>query len=508
MPKVLEQPSITVPAPVLCSLTPSSTVEAGDSHKSYDDNQQSHEVAAAASMTQNSNLSSLPQKKLTPYAPSHRRSHTEIIPRQSPPLSKQVFADQSKTLEDLDHKGKSSHTSTESSAKRKFEEGARLLADWFHGKSEPVNSAAIRQPASEDSTGMAPTQEPNDMERRNSRDHFTLPYHPTSSLTRAQKRLTPPSPLKQVTTANRFSFFGLKRQDDGKLELPEPADDEFLNLDITAILSPTDSIDMSYDEALDVLRSNADSALRRLQAAYKQRTFALHEAMAEKNEKQEELEEARTRAGHLKTQLDGMAEKVLQQEKAMKVMAEELEHERQMRRKEDEARRRSATLVKASDCDSISDLNAELQTPKKTFKRASNCTFTSDSGFESGDESIADSVFSRRDCLDSPVSLTLPSPNLSQITLPAPVQTAPKEPKPATRPARQWAYDKVLKGLASSSLASSLMGHSSKCTICHGVPASEAWSVLGILKEENHGLKERLSELENAVDDCLCLIGP
>jgi hypothetical protein len=325
--------------------------------------------------------------------------------------------------------------------------------------------------------------------------------------------MTAPSPLKQVTSTNPLSFFGLKGQAETKLDLPEPAEDELLNLDVGAALFPPDSNGLGHQEAFDSLRHNAENVIRRLQAAYKERTFALHEVLNEKTEKQEELEETRTRIGHLKIQLDGMAEKVLRQEKAMQAMAEELEQERQLRHREEEARRRSVMLVKPSaDDESISDLSIELQAPKWSLKRASNGTLPSDSGFESGDESLAESVFSRREGLESPASTIAPSPNTSLIALPIPpsatLQPIQKEPKAPAPPARQSTYDKVMKGLSSSGITSAWAGSNSKCRICHGVPSAEAWSVMGVLKEENKGLKLRLGELEMVIDDCLSLVGP
>lgn len=483
------------------SLDPSSTISpivSEDTHQTYHGRHQSHENVPTTSLPDASNLlAPLPEAKLVSHS-SHRRAHTEVIPREFCLPSKQLFAEQSKTLEDIVNKD----SPAENTTRNKFGDRARLLSDWFQGKSEPVNWGVVRQPSRESVT-MASSQG-NTVEKGNSRE-----LNSPVTMTRAEKRMTPPSPLKQVTTANRFSFFGLKRTDDSKQELPEPADDEFLSLDITAALFPRGSSDLNDHEAFNALKNNAENLTRRLQAAYKQRTFALHEAMADKSEKQEELEETKTRMGNLKLQLDGMAEKVLQQDKAMKAMVEELEQEKQLRR-DDEARHHSIMLIKSSEDDS-NDLGTDLRTPKRNLKRASNCTL--DSGFESGDESLADSVFSR-DGLGSPVStITVPSPSPSQITLSPPTSTpmipAPKESKPAAAPpARQSAYDRVLKGLASTGLASSLKGNSSKCTICYGVPASEAWGVMGVLKDENKGLKERLGELEMVVDDCLSLVGP
>ncbi|KAI9040653.1 uncharacterized protein KD926_007869 [Aspergillus affinis] len=499
----LDHPSTPL-APAIEHLKPSSTIlspppDPEDSHQPYDDHRLSRRDIPAALLVQSSDaLSPPPDKPSFPNPSFHRRANTEIIRRQTPHLpARQLFADQPKTFEDLD---KTSSLSTENGPRRKFEEGAKLISGWFQGKSQPVSLGVVYPPTDQESS-----ETPANM--------YSSPSTPTVPTSRAQKRMTAPSPLKQVTSSNPFSFFGLKRQEESRTDLPEPAEDEFLNMDITAALFPPTSGGLNDQEAFDALRNNADSVIRRLQAAYKQRTFALHEALADKNEKQEELEETRTRVGHLKVQLDGMAEKVLQQEKAVKAMAEELEQEREMRRREDEARRRSVMLIRSSD-DESSDLGGDLQTPKRSLKRASNATFTSDSGFDSGDESLSESVFSRREGVESPASTVAPSPNISQVTLSTPTTTpvqSQKElkPTPASTPSstpRPSAYDRVLKGLASTGITSSW--NSSKCQICHGVPASEAWSVMGILKEENKGLKDRLGELEMVIDDCLCLVGP
>ena len=502
MSQGLDHSSVITPPPSLALQPPSTAVLSGKGDLSDDDRHLSHErVPAASSLTFGSNISSS----------SHRRANTEIISRPTLPSKQQLFMDQPKTVEDLDTNN--SNAPTQTLAKTRLEVGAKRLSDWFQGKSEPAN---MRQPTDPDATPVA-TSQPFNMERRNSRDALDSPSV-SPSTNRTQKRMTPPSPLKQVTTPNRFSFFGLKRQEETKPELPEPAEDELLNLDVDAALFPAGSDNLQDQEAFDALRNNAGTMIRRLQAAYKQRTFALHEANAEKNEKQDELEETRTRVGNLKAQLDGMAEKVQQQEQAIKAMAEELEIEKQLRQREEESRRHSVMLVKPAEDDATSDSGAESTNLRRNSKRAS--TITSDSGFESGDESSAESVFSRRDGVGSPTSTVALSPNISQVALSPPtsssLQPNRKEPKPASEPQppqyqqqlpqRSSAYNRVIKGLASTT--SSWMGNSSKCTICRGVPSSEAWSILGMLKEENRGLKTRLGELEMVIDDCLGLVGP
>ncbi|KAJ5317580.1 hypothetical protein N7508_002088 [Penicillium antarcticum] len=408
--------------------------------------------------------------------PLHRRANTEYIAQ--PPLFEEGLED---TISDRPRNTPWNDTFP----KKKFEARARVLSDWFQGKSDPVDLGVKMGP-------------------NGALEGAGMDVRPASTcMTHSRKNSAP--------VTSRFNFFGLRRQEN-KPTFPEPADDEFLNLDITAALSLSNS-DATDNEALDALRDHADQVLRRMQEAYKQRTFAMHQALADKNEKQEELEETRARVDHLKIQLDGMAVKVLDQEKAMQAMADELEQERNLRK--EESRSRSLTMRAVHEDDDVPSV--ALQTPRRGGKRASHSTFTSDSGFESGDESVADSVFSQREGVESPTStLAAPSPNMSQIALstptgPTPTPTIQKNLVAATSappPARSSAYDRVLKGLASTRLGSSFGGTSSNCSNCHGVPASEAWSVMGVLKDENRGLKTRLGELEVVIDDCLGLVGP
>lgn len=414
--------------------------------------------------------------------PSHRRANTEYFAR--PPIFGQ---DPDDAASSDCPKNRSNSSWTDTFPKKKLEARARILSDWFQGKSDPVGLGITMRPESGlDSTEMDTVR-------------FTAS----------------PSHSRQRSTAGtgRFSLFGLRRATE-KSVAPEPADDEFLNLDISEALSLPDS-ETTQDEALDTLREQASTVLQRMQDAYKRRTFAMHQALADKNERQEELAETRARVDHLKIQLDGMAAKVLDQEKAMQAMAEELEQERRKRQEED-SRSRSQTMRAIPTEDDIPSL--VLRNPSRRGKRASHGTLTSDSGFESGDESVADSVFSQREGVESPTStLAAPSPNLSQITLstpsaaPTPTPTIQKNLVAATSsptPTRPSAYDRVMKGLASTRLGSSFVGNSNQCTICYGVPASEAWSVMGVLKDENRGLKTRLEELELVIDDCLGLVGP
>ncbi|BCS29854.1 uncharacterized protein APUU_80157A [Aspergillus puulaauensis] len=509
------RPSATATPAITSSVPPSTLVSPSfkdDRYQPCDDHRLSHIETPAAALTSSSHTPSLhPDTQQTPYMSSHRRANTEIIrPRNPRPTSAQLFGNQAQSFEDLDYTRTRPIPSNDSFARKKLEVGAKLLTDLFQGKSEQANLGLLHRQEDQKSLETGPTS----MEDSSIQEPYAPSYTSRTFTSRPQKRMTAPSPLKQVTSSNPLSFFGLRRQGENRQVLPEPAEDELLNLDIGAALFPPSSNNPNGQEAFDDLRTNAENVIQRLQAAYKQRTFALHEVINEKTEKQEELEETKTRIGHLKIQLDGMAEKVLRQDMAMKAMAEELEQERQMRRKEEEARQRSVMLVKSSaDDESVSDISVELQAPQWNTKRQSNGTLPSDSGFESGDESVAESVFSRRDGAETPTSIVPASSNVSQVNLPVPqsttLQANQKEPKPTSAPlARSSAYDRVMKGLASSGITNAWAGNPSKCKICYGVPSSEAWSVMGVLKEENKGLKIRLGELEMVIDDCLSIVGP
>ncbi|KAJ5689418.1 hypothetical protein N7462_003810 [Penicillium macrosclerotiorum] len=438
-----------------------------------------HETVASPPLR--STIPAISSEKRFTSLPSHRRANTEYIAR--PPIFDEELHDP--TSNDSLPRNRSIPTWTDTFPKKKLEARARILSDWFQGKSEPVDLGITMYPDDHaDSTEM------------------DTPRLATESSSHSRKNT--------ASGTGRFNFFGLRRQAEQKQDPPEPADDEFLNLDISAALSLPKS-DASSDEALDSLRDHATTVLQRMQEAYKQRTFAMHQALADRNEKLEELEETRARVNHLKTQLDGMAAKVLSQEKAMQAMAQELEEERRLRQRE-QSRSRSRAVRAIPPEDEIPSL--VLQTPHRGGKRASHGTFASDSGFESGDESVADSIFSHKESVESPTStLTAPSPNLSQVALSTPtaLPTIQKNLVTVTTtptPTRSSTYDRVMKGLASTRLGSSFVGNSHQCSNCHGVPASEAWSVMGVLKDENRGLKTRLGELELVIDDCLGLVGP
>jgi hypothetical protein len=328
------------------------------------------------------------------------------------------------------------------------------------------------------------------------------------------------SSLRQVTSANPFSFFTPKPKEHRRSEVPEPADDELLNLDIDAALFPCGKPDHETDEAFQNLRQNAERVIQQFQGAYKLRTFALHETLAVKQIQHEEQEESAARLKEIKYQLDAMAARVEQQDRQMRALAEELENEKRKRRQENEEWRRNERAGNnETENNAPHRVSDSSSVDMRRLKQTSAGTLSSDSGFESGDESIAESTLSKRN--EDHVAAGVAQPSSSNATTPttptvlmspaSPVQSNETKPSSTGRvhqsPSRSSAYDRVMK--ASSGLGSSLTGlmTTSRCSNCYGLSSAEAWSVVSMLKDENKALKNRMSELEDAMEECITLVG-
>ena len=278
---------------------------------------------------------------------------------------------------------------------------------------------------------------------------------------------------------SRFFFFNSKASLAESTPSNSDQHDELADLDINAALFPVGSPDSFSPAAFKNLQQQAEGILSRLQHAYKERAATLRDMEAEKEALSEETQGAETRARHLKMQLDAMGEQLAEQDKAMMNMVDELAQEKLARREEEEIRKRSVRLVERDFTPSTA--------PRSRPRRSIN----SDSGFESEEDSSAESVFSRRDGTHSPtMSMSSVSTDNSPETLHSreivhsPTQAARlRIPPMATKPIQQ------------------------PCTNCHGIRASDAWLVVSVLKEENQGLKERVGELEGALDGCLDVVG-
>jgi hypothetical protein len=235
------------------------------------------------------------------------------------------------------------------------------------------------------------------------------------------------------------------------------------------------------------LLQNAEGILSKLQIAYRQRTLSLQEALAEREAQEEEVEEAHTRARHLKIQLDDMAARLAEQDAAMMNLVDELAKEKQARREEAEARCRTVRMVDRDE----DERRTACRTPSQRPSRAST---VSDSGFESNDESSADSVFSKSRGRDSPNMSVISSPSSGSVTIDDPSGFSPRVA------AKLQSLSRVLPPTIRSSQSTTA------CSNCQGVKVSEAWSVVSMLKAENRGLKDRVGQLEESLDGCLDMV--
>ena len=339
---------------------------------------------------------------------------------------------------------------------------------------------------------------------------------PQSSLQSTPTRQVKPQAIDPQTPksaspsgSSRFAFFSssisaLKGATTASPPVAVP-DDELMNLDIHAAVQGSTG-DTFSPAAYKNLQMTATGLLHKFQTAYQQRTIAYYELKAERTAQSEEKEEAETRMRHLKMQLEGMARRAAEQEAIMQSLMEELTQEKRTRMEE----QRQLKVASVSEGSSVSeDLGAEEDQQRRKWRRSTG-TAKSDLGCETDDESIEEaSVFSRS---RSPTIATIMS-ETSHAELPMAVQqirqstststlTTPRNPPRSGQQPQMSAFQKLFKGISGDSPAPS----TSSCRNCEGQDASAAWDTVHLLQHENKGLKERVGELEVAVEGAMDVV--
>jgi len=260
-----------------------------------------------------------------------------------------------------------------------------------------------------------------------------------------------------------------------------------------------------------------------MQTAYKIRTLSLHELTSEKEIQKDQLEEAETRAMHLKLQLENMAKRVSEQDSAMEELVQQLAKEKLGRQEEKEASEKSIALIKqhAEEHSQVSGYEEDLGISKagtaKTRWRNSNGSGDYSVGAESDDDAASgksESVFSRS---RSPTLMTRDStPEISQAPfgrIAVLQKDAGRQPLTTHKGFQQptSTFQRIMKGMGSSNDGSPTkeemggIGLGSGCSNCMGRDSSVAWDTVGLLKAENKGLKERVLCVEEAVEGALDL---
>ncbi|CAK7214090.1 hypothetical protein SBRCBS47491_002027 [Sporothrix bragantina] len=345
--------------------------------------------------------------------------------------------------------------------------------------------------------------------------------------------------------------------------------DEFYNLDVDAALFPAghpSDRDVFSPAAFKNLEANAQGALRRMQSAYRQRAVAHRELAAEKSVRDEELEEAETRAQHLKMQLEGMARRAADQQQEMQLLMDELAAVKKARAQEramllagvPTAATANATPSTAPTIVS-EDLGVEeaLQKQRRRQKSASwrrRSLKSNDSSYdgnysdeeeEEGEESALDedarsngssSVFSRSRSptfapginvsLDNAAgsgggeqqpqqvayhprvaalgsgSMRLPNRSVSTAST---MSTATVVSQFQSQPLST--FQKLVKNVASAIKDEEPDRFTtSTCGNCRGEDVSFAWNTVSVLRDENKHLKQRVGQLEVAVEGALDMV--
>ncbi|KAL7960621.1 hypothetical protein V8C34DRAFT_58473 [Trichoderma compactum] len=283
--------------------------------------------------------------------------------------------------------------------------------------------------------------------------------------------------------------------------------DELLNLNIETSLfpegSPPDGQAFSPSAFMN-LQQTATGLLKKFQTAYHRQNTTVQELMAEKEAMDDEKAEADTRTRHLKMQLEGMAQKLADTENVMQALMEELNKEKRLRM-EERANARDKFLTPSEG--SISeDLCVEDDQRKRGWRRSGETSKT-DFSFETDEDSVeAASIFSRP---RSPTNTALSI--ISDVDSPAPPVplsrtstfggSASSRPLRNSQPPQMSTFQKLFKGI-SGDPNKDING----CRNCQGQDASIAWDTVGLLKAENKTLKERVGDLEAAVEEVLDVV--
>jgi hypothetical protein len=389
----------------------------------------------------------------------------------------------------------------------------KALQSWFNGSSAPVKIGVPQQREESDlesESGSEPGSEyyseDEDEEAEEEEGRGTMManiFNRGQSLTRAaneSSRRAPDSPTptkpQQPNASSKFAWL-LSTQKNAAIPPPVPSptyhnpEDELLNINIAQALFPHGPADPLAPSSFNDLLANAEALLSRYQSSYRHLSTALVDARSEQSAQDDELDEADTRARHLKMQLETMAARANEQDEQMRKLMQDLAFERHARQEEEAARKRSLALIRGpAQCDHV----AHQETPPRR-NRVSNSELSVDSGFESEAETDAASVFSRN-CM-SPTGTDISSVMESEGH-----DVTPKVRQPQALQ-RRSTYDKVRDGTVN--LEKGGWG----CANCEGGAQSGVWGRLAKEREENRTLKIRVEQLEDAVEGVMNIVdGP
>lgn len=266
--------------------------------------------------------------------------------------------------------------------------------------------------------------------------------------------------------------------------------------------------------AIKELLISAEGLLSRLQTAYAQRTSALHEMIISRDSLAEEIEESNSRDQSLRSQLATLANTVTSKD----LRIAELENELMELKLQNSASTTKSPGSISSDVKRFSALQQFKSYSGLSFSSSDEDVCSSDSsidldaGGESDCESNTDDSIFSRPRSPAPTSASSIISRSSHLRT-TPVH-APTSFSLGTKPYNNK-FDSKYVPQPPKTFLGFFMGRGSKiinqpvqtrCTNCSGKESIIAWDTVKILQIENQSLKERIVELEEAVDGALMLL--
>lgn len=370
----------------------------------------------------------------------------------------------------------------------------KLFGDLFHGESAPVRLGMPATPINEDAEMVLEY-----------RSRFT--ERPQSRPSKRASLQVQPTPAPQ---SSRLSWFGRKASTPSPNPLPSPTStpaDEILTLNINNSLFPHGPADPLSPHAFNDLLLNATHLLQRMQDAYKEKCDFITSMQPEMDAQREEVEEAETRARHLKLQLEDMGRCNAEQIRINRELAEQLSIPRDVSpNPQQRTPTPAASHLNADDHDTTPTPDNDLDDLPRRRKRSS-ATSASDSGFESD----ADTTSSQR----SIAGQIQQFPPRRFPVSPSPSNTS--DPRSAWKPASLSRSPSILSTSSASSFSSAprsnpmgpggvrLVLNSSAVAAAHSSEGGYANAVVTLekLRLENRHLKCEVDALRGGLQGCI-----
>lgn len=343
----------------------------------------------------------------------------------------------------------------------------RIFGDLFNGESAPVR------------LGIPPTSPT----KEKSESEFIMEYRP--SLTErpaAGGRRRSNAPFSPPQSHAKTGWFGRKASG---VSSPSAAavTDDILNLNVNNSLFPNGPADPLSPHAFNDLLLNATGLLERMQTAYRQKIAYIASIQPEIEAQREEVEEAETRAQHLKLQLEDMGRRAQEQQTSMHQLAMQLAEEKTKAHEASEAAARTVRHVRQSPDARPEVDDDDDETPRR--RKRGSAGSASDSGFESDLDRDTDSMLS-----GGPATPLTPS---------GPASTPLFDQQDWQQ--RQTEHHEVER-LRSLRTPGSIGGGVRRMG-----GGEAAYATVYQLRGENHALRKQMEEMQRTLQGCIDFVG-